>query len=130
VKFEDLTPWDIHMIKDRGVWLLANTRLDNRYIAILSVTIDCIEAKGYDLSSKPKNLQDVFVSKYDEGSGYRSSSGSRTTFSATELISKVFDLLAEQNIELVKSQREPTWTQPRESWYIKADSQIKKPWMY
>lgn len=43
-----------------------------------------------------------------------------STCASEELVEAVMDMIHAKGFDLVKTEREPTWSQPRESWYSPA----------
>lgn len=124
MKFEDLSEFDLNLIKSNGVYTLVNTRVSNRYEALAIVMLGCIHAKGFNLSKEPKDLLKRLTHDLPVSSLYGTDNQP-----ADLVIKKVFDLLASYDISLIKDEsRLPTWSTPSESWYTRSDNR-KKPWV-
>lgn len=124
MKFEDLSQWDLNLIKSNGVALYVNTAASDRYQILAEVTLSCIRAKGYNLSSEPKNLVKK-IAMAIAPSGFKSNS-----HSAEDLIRLVFEFLLDQKIDIIKDDtREATWSTPKASWHTPSDN-YKKPWQW
>lgn len=126
MKFEDLTQWDINLIKSNGANMLAFTRCNDRYEAIAECTLSCIYAKGYKLDPYPNHFVKVLADKLKPSYGYGSS---RTEMSVEDVIKAIFTFMDDQKIGIFKDEsREATWTQPNDSWYHRPPN-YKKPWV-
>lgn len=125
--FEDLTTWDLDLIRSHGIHALAFTKCNDRFEAIARATLSCIHAKGYDFLASVhhkdfvKFIATCIVPKQKYGS-------TSVVPSVNELIEAVFIAFKENRITLSKS-RESTWSTPKESWYSRANTP-KKPWMF
>lgn len=126
--FEELTPWDLDLIRSNGSQMMAFTRCSDRYEAIARCTLSCLHAKGYDfLASVPhkdfvKFIANCIVPKHKYGT-------TQTNPSVNELIEAVFTAFKTERITLTRSNRESTWSTPKPSWYAN-DVTHKKPWMF
>lgn len=126
--FEELTRWDLDLIRSQGSQMMAFTRCSDRYEAIARCTLSCLHAKGYDvIVSVPckdlvKFIANCIVPKQKYGS-------TAYTPSVDELIEAVFTAFKTERITLSRSTRESTWSTPKASWYAN-DVTHKKPWMF
>lgn len=128
MKFEDLTVFDLNLIKNNAVHILIETKVSNRYEALIMVVLSCVNSKGFNLKNQPKDLLKVMLSSFNQnvGYGYGSKDDSR---SADEVIKNIIDKLHELGIEFVKDEsRKPTWSTPNDSWYTPYDTK-KKSWV-
>jgi len=121
MKFEDLTLFDLNLLKGNAIYSLIHTNM-SRFEALAEATLSCIYAKGYKLSPYPDKLS-LVIAKAIECSGTQQPS-------AEDLVKKIFEFIEQQKIGISKDDaREATWTQPRECWYTPYVP-YKKPWMF
>lgn len=122
--FDDLTQWDLNLIKDHAVNILVNTRITCRYMALTSATLGCLHAKGYNLSVNIKNLESK-ISKEIQPNGFRSNNSP----SSTDVILSIFTYLNDNKIDIIRDDSRPaTWSTPGPSWYSEYRG-YRKPWM-
>lgn len=125
MKFEDLTVFDLNLIKSQAIELLVFSRISNRYEALANVVISCINSKGYDLVDMPKDIVPKIVNHMTPGFGYGSTKSEDTP---DEVVKKIIEFLEKHGTKFVLSNREPTWSKPNSSWYTPYDN-TKKPWV-
>lgn len=123
MNFEDLTDWDVLLIKDLAVNTLVNTRINNRYEALADVILGCVKAKGFNLTT---NIDAKFIAdKLTPFQGY----GAKAEVSSVDVMKQIFEFIRDQNIGIVKDEtREPTWCQPNNGWYHRVKT-YKQPWV-
>lgn len=127
MKFEDLSQWDLDLIKSVAISLFTSTKVTDRYEALADSTLRCIHARGYDVIPSQKDLLRVMVSALPPKQGYGTSRHEPT---ATEIIREVFEYLKICKYDLVKNEkRESTWSTPKTSWYANNDA-VKKSWQF
>lgn len=124
--FEDLTDFDLNLIKSLAVGLLVDTKLTNRFEALTEIVFSCIHAKGYRVDSYSNQLVSI-ISKHLTPIEFRGSISKE--YLAVDVIRDIFKYLKDNNIEISKDNREPTWSSPRSAWYTPYVSP-KKPWMF
>lgn len=118
LKFEDLSTWDIGLIKSYAIDILVNTRETNRYVALTDSVLSCINSKGYNLSCTSNLLKDISKSLSDT---------SESNYSSDEIIYLIFEYLKSNNIVIIKDEtREPTWSRVPKPLDYKP---YYKPWM-
>lgn len=123
--FEDLTDYDLSLIKSLAINLLINTKISNRYEALAETVLGCIYAKGFKIAPYPQNLVLVISKSMTPPVGW----GAPKEPSAIEIIRDIFVFLKSENIEILKDDRQSTWSGPRASWYTEYVNH-KKPWMF
>lgn len=127
MKFEDLSEFDIRMIKDHAVNLFVTTKVKDRHKALTDSVLGCISAKGFIIVGHRQDLISAATKEIAPLDKYGSSS---STLSSDEIIKLVFKFLADHKLDIVRDETvNPTWTTPKQSWYTKAES-YRKPWTY
>lgn len=125
MKHEELTVFDINLIKNNAIELLTKTKITDRYIALCESIVSCVYSKGFNLSPYPNMLvstmaRDLRIKLND----------TKNVISSDDIIKEVFIYLQAQNIVFIKDDsREPTWSTPSRLWYTDVVS-YKKPWVY
>lgn len=112
MKFEDLTEYDLGLIRSMATDLLINTRLECRYMALTQIVFQYIDLNGFTIVGDPK-IKTVSDS-LTRGSYDRSSSD------------VIKDILSKIQVQIDPSKTN-TWQRPNPSWYTPAEP--KKPWM-
>lgn len=123
--FEDLTDYDLNLIKSLAINLLINTNISNRYEALAETLLGCIYAKGYKIEPYPQNLVKVISKALTPHVGW----GSSKELPAIDILKDIFTYLKSENIQILKDDRQSTWSGPRASWYTEYVNH-KKPWMF
>lgn len=124
MKFQDLSEFDLKLIKDLAVQAYVNTSVKDRFRALTDSTIGCISSKGYEIVGNHGDLL-----RASQLAGTRPET-SHPFMTSEEIIENVFKILESHNLILVRDENAtPTWTTPKESWYTKAES-YRKPWTY
>jgi hypothetical protein len=123
MRFEDLTKYDINLIKSLSVDLIVSSRTNCRYEAISATVLGCIYAKGFKLSDYPNKLVKTLADEMARRE-YK-----KPSISAEDVMKYVFNLLQEMKLTIEKDEsREGTWSNPKPSWYT-PNNNYKKPWM-
>lgn len=119
IAFQDLSEWDLGIIKHLAVEILINTKETNRYVALTDSVVGCILAKGFSFQVDSKILIKTISKNLDDHTNQ-----SQT---ADEIISLIFEYLKSNNIVIIKDEtREATWSKkPSPSKY----EPYYKPWM-
>lgn len=124
---DDLTVFDLNLIKSMASNLLVNTRINCRYEALSEVVLSCIYAKGFSVEPYPSNLSNVIAKAIAYPPDFRDSP---RDYNAEEVIKAVFRYLVKNNLEIKKDEsRNPTWSRPNPSWYIQHVNK-KYPWQW
>jgi hypothetical protein len=125
--FEDLSQWDLDLIKSVGVAMFATTSRVDRFEILTESTLRCIQAKGFDILPKVKDLTKEISQAIPPKQSYGSATYNPT---ATEIIAEVFNYLRICKFEIIKDvSREPTWSSPKASWYANIETP-KKSWQF
>jgi len=122
VKYQDLTLYDRDLIRSSAGHAFSATGVTSRYEALSIAVLSCIHSCGFDLKNSPKELLNTVVKNITPG--YRSSS---RDLSSDDVMEMIFKELENLGIEIVKSDRKPTWSNPKKSWYTEYKNP-KKPW--
>lgn len=121
MKFEELSQYDIDLIKSLAIGLLSNTKMGCRYDALSETVLGCIYSKGYKLVPYPDQLSKIV-------SDHLKTKSHQRQWPADDVIKEIFEYLHSQNIGFVLDEsREVTWKGPRSSWYT-SYAGTKKPW--
>lgn len=120
--FEDLSEYDLNLIRSLSIGLLTNTKMVCRYEAMTETVLGCIYSKGFKIQPYP---DDLFVSISNT---LKSRSHGRQ-WPSQDVIKEIFIIITELKLEILKDEtREATWVGPRASWYTPYVT-YKKPWM-
>lgn len=124
MRYEDLSVFDLNLIKSNAAYFMISKKGWNRYNCLSEAVLDCIRSKGFNLSNPvdikwlSTNLEPAWTF------GIQS-----TTPSSDELILKIFNILIQNNVVILKDEtREPTWSKLTDRHYNKYDD-LKKPWV-
>jgi hypothetical protein len=120
ISFEDLTVFDLNLIRSNAVYILNSSAEYCRYSALTESVLLCVSSKGFNLANPPTNLKKLVISEITPG--YRDPESQ----SSEELIKRIFNFI-KLRTEIIKDKnREPTWSTPKPSWYIAYDD-YRKP---
>ena len=122
MEFEDLSQYDIELIKSLALGLLTNTKMNCRYEALTEETLACIYGKGFKIEPYPGKLSIAI-------SNDLKSKGHNRTWAASEVVKEIFQVLKSLNVVITKDEtREATWKNPGPKWYTPY-ANYKKPWV-
>jgi hypothetical protein len=128
MKFEDLSEFDVKMIKDHAVNMFVTTKTKDRFKAIIDSTIGCISSKGFIVVGDRANLMKAAIeSNASPSDRFGSNQNSMTPI---DIIKSVFELFEKHQLSVVRDETvTPTWTTPKASWYTEYES-YRKPWTF
>ena len=119
--FKDVSQYDLDLIKSLSIQRLIHTNVSDRYEAIAEEVLGYIYAKGFKIEPYPKDLV-IKISKRLNCEIYQK-------LDAVQVIKGVFEFLETYSLQILQDNREPTWSEPRPSWYT-SDVKYKKPWVF
>jgi hypothetical protein len=127
MKFEDLSIFDLNLIKSNAAQKMIAKQGWDRFAAICEAVLDCIYSKGFNLSGGPRDLQNYVTKALEPEWTFGIQ---KSTLSSDDLIQKTFTVLKELNIDILKDEtREATWSKLTDRHFNKYDDS-KKPWMF
>lgn len=124
--FEDLSVFDLNLIKSNAVNMLVTTRISCRYEALTEAVLNCLYAKGFTLDPYPETLfRDTIKEITPVSYGFHSSVKSEP---ADVVIQEIFQYFNKLGISIKKDEtKQPTWsTVPVQS----NEKPPKKPWVF
>lgn len=120
MKFEDISPFELNLIKSEAVRLLVNSRLNNRYEVLANVIIGYLGSKGYTLEHVPNKIIEKIKVEMSPSHGHKEES-------ADDTIKNILLFLEKHGVVFNKT-KESTCSNPNKSWYTPYDNR-KKPWV-
>lgn len=123
ISFEDLTVFDLNLIRSNAVDILNSSAGYCRYSALTESVLSCIASKGFNLTNPPENLKKLVILELTPG--YRDTQSQ----SSEELIKRIFNFIKLRTKIIKDESREPTWSTPKPSWYTSYDG-YRKPWTF
>jgi hypothetical protein len=122
--YDDLTVFDLNLIKSMASNLLATTKMNCRYEALSEVVLSCIYSKGFQVEPYPKSLSLVIAKEVSY------SPLNHRDYTADEVIKAIFGYLQKHKLEIKKDEsRNPTWSTPKPGWYIQHVNK-RYPWQW
>ena len=108
--YSELTPWDLGLIKNEAIWILNNTKCNNRLEALTTAVFRFFGSNGYKI-----HLTESFIVEFLSKDTYKKSSD--------DILESIFSKVGSQySCDLTRSN---SWSkQPKP-----LDKEYKKSWM-
>lgn len=118
--FQDLSLWDLNLIKSNAIQIFSTTKCVNRCEALVESTLSCIYAKGFKVEPYPNDLRKDLIQKTSSLQG---------SIPANEIIEFIFKFISDFKLGIIKDEnRSATWSTLRDAVFNKKP-EYKKPWV-